>query len=44
LDRYWYRIRDERGSDADEVQKAKTKEKNGLIGTAKVRMKKRTID
>ena len=30
LDRYWYRIRDERGSDADEVTKAKNRRKEWL--------------
>ncbi|NHJ19327.1 MAG: hypothetical protein EAX91_00180 [Candidatus Lokiarchaeota archaeon] len=30
LDRYWSRIRDERGSDADEVQKAKDRRKEWL--------------
>jgi len=30
LDRYWYRIRDERGSEADEVTKAKNRRKEWL--------------
>ena len=30
LDRYWYRIRDERGAEADEVQKAKNRRKEWL--------------
>jgi DNA-directed RNA polymerase subunit M/transcription elongation factor TFIIS len=30
LDRYWSRIRNERGSDADEVQKAKDRRKEWL--------------